>query len=279
MPDTIDRIRHKLLDRDENFLGIITGKTGIGKSGCALKIAEMVNPDFTIDNLVFSARDFMDLMKNPEMKKGNVIIWDEIGVGQVGGYGSGGLASREFMTTTNKILNYFLQGFRAMNICVLFTLPSLSMLDIQTRNLAHGIWVCIKRNEKYVTTKYFEVEHNPIVAKTYHKYQFSEDSKQIKRVYIEPPSTILWHKYLKKKKIWLEELRAGVTAKLALQDKMESKDNITPFKDMAIEMEKKFPDMKPTGALVRTQYPELSYDRALVVVANWKILRKPRVIV
>jgi hypothetical protein len=221
----------------------------------------------------------MDLMKNPEMKKGNVIIWDEIGVGQVGGYGSGVLASKEFMTTTNKILNYFLQGFRAMNICVLFTLPSLSMLDIQTRNLAHGIWVCIKRNEKYVTTKYFEVEHNPIVAKTYHKYQFSEDSKQIKRVYIEPPSTILWHKYLKKKKIWLEELRAGVTAKLALQDKMESKDNITPFKDMAIEMEKKFPDMKPTGALVRSQYPELSYDRALVVVANWKILRKPRVIV
>lgn len=279
MPETIDRIRHKILDRDENFLGIITGKTGIGKSGCALKIAEMVNPDFSIENLVFSARDFMDIVGKPNIKKGDVIIWDEIGVGQVGGYGSGGLASREFMTTTNKILNYFLQGFRAMNICVLFTLPSLSMLDIQTRNLAHGIWVCLKRNEKYVTTKYFEVEHNPIVAKTYHKYQFSNDSKQIKRVYIEPPSVILWHQYLKKKRIWLNELRAGVTAKLALQDKMESKDKISNVERIAIEIDKVYPTEKITGPMIRAMFPEVTYDKALVIREKVKLLRKSKAVV
>ena len=276
-PETIRMIKHKILDRDENFLGIFTGRTGIGKSGAAIKTATMIKPDFDLSHLVFSAKDFMELMGRKDLKKGDVIIWDEIGVGQVGGYGSGGLASREFMSTTNRILNYFMQGFRVYNLCVLFTLPSLSMLDVQTRNLAHGVWVCLARDDEHITAKFYQIDHNPVHGKTYQKFLVS-DNKKVKRTFIERPPTIIWHQYLKKKATWLEQLRSDVTAKLDVEIKEKKKKEVFDARKVLAEMMEKYPGRKITESLVEVEYPEIPQNKAATVATAYRLLQSKAII-
>ena len=47
---------------NKNWLCIVCGATGSGKSYTALKIAETVDPNFNIKKVVFTAKDFMNLI-------------------------------------------------------------------------------------------------------------------------------------------------------------------------------------------------------------------------
>ena len=71
----LQRIRN-----NKNFLGFLSGPTGSGKSYCCLRIAEEVDPDFTLERVVFNGIDLMNLVNSGKLKKGSVIIFEEAGV-------------------------------------------------------------------------------------------------------------------------------------------------------------------------------------------------------
>jgi hypothetical protein len=182
---------------------IICGGTGSGKSYTALTIARMINSNFDVSkHVVFRVESFMELLNSGTIKRGDVIVWDEAGVG---------IPAREWYTISNKAINYVLQTFRHLNLCVIFTTPSFDYVDKQTRLLFHVYieTVVIDFKNQRVVVKVMENQFNPAMGKEYKKYMWS-DGVKMERISIGKPSDIMIKKYEKIKKIFSNQLREDV---------------------------------------------------------------------
>jgi len=130
--------------QNKNFVCLISGQTGSGKSWCALSIAEMLDPDFHIRQIIFKGTELLALINSGKLKRGSVIIWDEAGID---------LSNRAWMSATNKLLNFVFQTFRHKGYILFFTTPYSDFVDKQTRRLFHCEMKTIKINFKNKTTK------------------------------------------------------------------------------------------------------------------------------
>lgn len=119
------------LNTNRNWLAIIAGETGSGKSWTAAKMGEdlsaMTNRPFTSKNIVFEADALLEFIQNSKPR--SVIVLDEAGVE---------LAAREFMSQRNRSMGKVFQVFRYKQLALIWTLPDLSMIDIQIRKLIHS---------------------------------------------------------------------------------------------------------------------------------------------
>jgi ABC-type lipoprotein export system ATPase subunit len=74
---------------------LVCGPTGSGKSWTGLSIAELLDPEFTADRVIFKARELMKLIRDGDLKPGSVILWDEAGID---------LSNRNWQSVTNRML-------------------------------------------------------------------------------------------------------------------------------------------------------------------------------
>jgi len=137
-------IKDRVVVHNKNAMVLVVGATGSGKSYGALRLAEILDPPdpvtgyegFTIKRCVFDTEKFLELMKdgldNNTLRKGSVIIYDEMGIGH---------SNRNFYDSLNKALNFVFQGFRRENLIVFMTVPKLKFVDLQLRELMHYIIV------------------------------------------------------------------------------------------------------------------------------------------
>lgn len=123
--DPVDLIRRRL-QRNQNALIAMTGQTGSGKSLAALYLAWSIDPDFTAEQVVFRVVDFLDLLD--ELEPGRVIIFDEAGVD---------FDARRSGSKGNVGFSNILKTFRYKQLPTIFTLPRLTMLDVNGRRLFH----------------------------------------------------------------------------------------------------------------------------------------------
>ena len=80
----IKSIQNRLLRKNKNWLSIVCGDTGSGKSYSALTLANAISPrGITIKrNMVFNPIQFLEKINDKsKLQKGDVIIFDEAGVG------------------------------------------------------------------------------------------------------------------------------------------------------------------------------------------------------
>lgn len=197
-------IQDRIFNKNKNFLCIVVGETGSGKSTVAMALAEKLDPNFTINNLVFKVDDFMNLLTSGKLKRGSVVIWDEAGVG---------MPSREWWTISNKAINYVLQTFRHLNLIVFFTTPDFSFIDSQSRKLFHAYMETSKIDYKNKVNimKCFLIQNNPKTGKIYFKYPKVSTNQGV--ITLDPikvnlPSEALLQKYEEKKlefTSWLNE--------------------------------------------------------------------------
>jgi len=187
------RIWNRINEYNKNWLCIVTGATGSGKSYSALKIAQTLDPNFSINNVVFTPEAFMQLITNG-IKKGSIIIFDEAGVG---------MPSREWYSISNKMLSYVLQTFRFMNLGVIFTTPSIGFIDTQARRLFHTYIETnrVDRKKKRVKARIKDMEHNPQMDKIYYKNPRKQrnEMEMVSIIYIGKPDEDLVKAYEKKK--------------------------------------------------------------------------------
>jgi len=157
-------IRDKLHNRNENYLAVICGKQGRGKSYSAMRLCEQIDPTFNVDRIAFSAKEFMQLVKDGNLKTGNAVLWDEVG--------AGGLPAKTWWSISNRVINYVLQTFRTDNLCTIMTTPDFMFIDKDTRKLLHAYMEAMKvnREEEYVLLKYLVIQNNPVYGKIYYKY-------------------------------------------------------------------------------------------------------------
>ena len=214
----IQKIRSRLYDQNKNWICVICGATGTGKSYSALRLAQMIDPTFTIDRCCFSAEEFLKLLNSGTLRTGNVIILDEAGVG---------LPARQWYDICNKSINYVLQTFRRENIALIMTTPALSFIDIQARILSHCYIDTqkIDREKKRVLVKIKEVQFNPQMGKIYYKY-YRKGKQVLNHTSIEKPSLEMIKSYEAKKKQFSKSLYVQA---------MENVREMTPKPKMSIE--------------------------------------------
>lgn len=208
----IDYVKQRV-KQNKNFLGIITGQTGSGKSYSALKFGESIDPDFNIDRVVFSPLEFMRIMKNGKLKPGSVIVFDEAGVG---------MSAQEWQSVQNKLINFVLQTFRHKNYVVLFTTPNFGFVASQSRKLfhCHMETVGIDHNNKVCRVKPLLIQINQRSGKMYYKYLRVKTDRgliPIKRVCFSMASPELIAAYEEKKTDYTRKLNQDILAQLELK--------------------------------------------------------------
>lgn len=240
-PILIQYIRDRVENKNKNFVMLFVGATGSGKSYSALRLGEMMDDTFDIDRVCFRAKDFMNTInelvaraEKGETIKGKVILWDEFGVEH---------NAREFMSISNRVINYFFQTSRHLNLIVLMSVPLLSFIDSATRKLCHGVaeMTGINSREKTASVKVKMLQTNVMTGKEYPKYlRYRRKNKMLvnKRMKFNLPSKELLEAYEKKKKAFTTQLNIDIMGKLLGKEEKDNrhKKPLTPMQERVTEL-------------------------------------------
>ncbi|WP_333582346.1 hypothetical protein [Methanoculleus bourgensis] len=123
--ECLDHLISSRIRNNQNVLAAICGETGSGKSYAAMRLGELCDPNFSIDNVVFSIPEFLD--KLGSSGPGDVLIFDE----------SQAWGARRAMSKKNVEMTDIAAMCRFTLVNVLFTAPALSFIDVSLRRLMH----------------------------------------------------------------------------------------------------------------------------------------------
>ena len=118
MATEIKRIKNNVINKDRDFVIVVDGEEGSGKSVLAQQIAKELDPKFIIENVTFNADQFIDRLK--KAPKHSCIIIDEA-------FSSAN--SRSALTEVNKSLIGVATEMRQRNLFVIIVIPSFFDLD------------------------------------------------------------------------------------------------------------------------------------------------------
>jgi len=210
------------IERNKNFICAITGPTGSGKSWGALRLGEILDPDFGIDNVVFSPVQFMDLLngKVKDLKRGSVVVFDEFQVS---------MSHLDYQSLIAKLLNFVLQTFRHKNLILIITTPSFSFVNASARKLFHCRMetVGINSTRGIVRFKPFLFQINQKKNMIYEKWLkiWTEETGIVpfKRLGLSKPTSELVNAYEKKKTEFTADLNKSIAKDLQKMNTSEVK--------------------------------------------------------
>jgi hypothetical protein len=127
----IGQIWKKVHKDKMNQIILVDGLPRTGKSELCCRLAEMLDPTFTVDKIAWKYADFLELIKESKSKGHEVFVWDEAGIADWGAN------ARQFWSEGNLSASTLFQtmGFKE-NICII-NLPMKMMLDKHVRSLIH----------------------------------------------------------------------------------------------------------------------------------------------
>lgn len=120
LAEQLDKVKDRVLKKDRDFVMVVDGEEGVGKSVLAQQIAKYLDPDFTIDKIVFNSDEFLKIIKDPKTKKGTAIVLDEA---------FSAANNRSSLTEVNRAMIGVATEMRQKNLFVLMLLPSFFDLD------------------------------------------------------------------------------------------------------------------------------------------------------
>ena len=100
------------------------GEPGSGKSSAAIRLGAALDPNFSVDNIVFNVEDYLHLINT--LPEHSVLIFDDAGVG---------LANRDWRTKQVKLFGKVAQTVRHKNFVHIFTVPNALFIELQSRSL------------------------------------------------------------------------------------------------------------------------------------------------
>jgi energy-coupling factor transporter ATP-binding protein EcfA2 len=246
------RYFNRRIQLNKNNLVVFTGTTGSGKTWSAISILELMTKEdgvsFTIDHIVFSLKELMELINSGKLVKGSKILFDEPQVS---------ISSRDFMSETNKVFNFLLSTFRHRNWTLFFCTPYEDLLDKATRKLFHAKFetMSININTKTCRIKPKVIEYNSQLGKFYEKflrvsYKPKQDSNNVvnklKFWDIPKPSPELIKVYEEKKLAFTTKLNREIMLRLqAYEVKKQGKVNnilninskpLTPLQEKIVKL-------------------------------------------
>jgi len=118
LKEELEKIRKAVTKKDRDYVFVIDGEEGSGKSVLALQIGKYLSPTFNIDDVCFNADQFIERLKTAS--KYSCIILDEA-------YNSAN--SRSALTEVNRSLVGVATEMRQRNLFVIIVIPSFFDLD------------------------------------------------------------------------------------------------------------------------------------------------------
>ena len=172
---------------------------------------------FDVKNIVFTVSELLDRLNSNELVKGDVIIFDEVGVAA---------NSRKWQSATNMALNYLVQTFRYLNLTVLFSCPSFDFIDIAVRKLFHGLLetMCLDARHNHCVAKFKNLQFNPVMGKLYYKYPVIY-GKKCYTLRVGLASVQLRHAYEKMQKSYKNTLKVDIGDSISKKKTEEKKNN------------------------------------------------------
>ncbi len=116
----LDTVKKRVLTKDRDWVMVIDGEEGAGKSVLAQQIAKYLDPEFDIDRIVFNSDEFLKIIKDPKTKKGSCIIMDEA---------FSAANNRASLSEVNRAMIGVATEMRQRNLFVILVLPSFFDLD------------------------------------------------------------------------------------------------------------------------------------------------------
>jgi len=118
----LDHVSKIYLEKDNDFILVISGDEGSGKSTLAWLCCKYVDTTFNTTRIVYDSDDFKKVID--ESERGQAIMLDE---------GGWMLFSREAMTRMNKEIVKILMAIRIKNLFVVICIPSFWRIDDYVR--------------------------------------------------------------------------------------------------------------------------------------------------
>ena len=197
------RVRSRLWSTNDDWLCLFCGPRGSGKSLSALSLALAIDPTFKKERIIFSIEELMTLITEGKVKRGQAIIYDEIGVDA---------SSKSSMSQTNKAVSFIIQTVRPYNLAVIFSTPSMDFVDSQIRKMFHTYietWKGNFVNGRYARAKIFFLQYNPRISKLYFhtpKAVINGKKVDVAEIYFERPP-LRWERlYAKVRKRYVMDL-------------------------------------------------------------------------
>lgn len=201
------RIAHNL-----NFICLFQGATGIGKTWSAISLAQMIDPDFNIDQIVFDFKELMQVINSDwfKKKKWKILIFDEPQIT---------ISNRQWQSTTNKLMNYLLSTFRHQNIILIFCSPYVDFLDSQSMKLLHCIFQCegVNRKTELSRVRPKIQQYNSYMKKMYQHPLYVIRGKKViplRDWYIPKPTPEIIELYEQKKTQFTDNLNQDIKKKI-----------------------------------------------------------------
>lgn len=218
-------------------------------------------PRFTVSQVVWRAEEFMELVEG-KPKRGNAVLWEEIGTG------IGGINARQWYSTRNQLISSVVQTFRKKHLITLFTVPSFRFIDSQIRDHVDAVIAMqgvdhkrkLSRGRFYWSSFHFYTG-KPIFARA--RY-FSNGMKRVlEAIYFRLPPKWFVEDYDKKRYVEDERMAKLITKQLTVM-----KDKTLELGSKVMDEEKKEVkmDLKTAYNEVIARLPDLILD-----------LKKPRV--
>ncbi len=116
----LDKVKKRVLKKDRDWVCVVDGEEGVGKSVLAQQMAKYLDPNFTIDNIVFNSDEFLKIIKDPKTKKGKAIVLDEA---------FSAASSRSSLSEVNRAMIGVATEMRQKNLFIILCIPSFFDLD------------------------------------------------------------------------------------------------------------------------------------------------------
>lgn len=211
----------------KNLLNIITGETGIGKSYWALRKGEQLDPEFNVSRVCFLPEQFQRAVEAlSKTGQPGLIVFDEPQVS---------LSHRNWQSSVNKMLTWFIQSSRFLRVSVFFCLPSASLIDKSVRRICHALTVMDDRGVGVV----YRLKHNHF-SSTPEYY-----THKLGTVLSRMPSKILYEAYEEKRARFHREFFPSGSLKVAAQ--VEKKRLVDSIYELVLADLKTYTD--PAGNL------------------------------
>ena len=107
-----------LQKKDKDYVLIIDGGEGSGKSTFAFQVGKCVDPSLNLSRIVFTADEFREALF--KAKKGQCVIFDEAFTG---------FSSRASLSSVNRTLVNLMMQVRQKNLFIIIVLPTFFLLD------------------------------------------------------------------------------------------------------------------------------------------------------
>lgn len=227
-------IRKKIWERmhlkDKNYMSIICGETGSGKSEFGLRLCELVDPNFSEDQIAFTIERFMELV-NADYPTGSAILFDEVGIA---------LSHAKHYEEEVIRVNHILQSWRDQNRMLVMTSPHINLVAKADRGLLHAQMDMqnIDREMFMSTVRYRNIQQNNDSGDLYKKYPRLRDpqtgrTSKFRHLTLYKPSTEISKPYLEKKATFNDELNEKVLEQV--REKNEEQRDVNDIAEEILE--------------------------------------------